>query len=225
MSETNKSIEQTTTDIAVIKISPARDDAIIGLLEEGRKLKEFAVARTIARDEDLKPATDDLSLIAKLKKALNEKKAEYVKPIKAHLDAVNAVFTGIMAPFEEADIITRQKITAYRASIEKARQEAEAINQAKIDLAKREEALTGEHTVDLTPVEAPIQVTKVSTDMGTVGMMKIYKFEVIDKALVPEEYKLVDTAKVGAVVRASKGTIIIPGIKIIAEETLRVSTR
>ena len=47
------------TDIAVIKISPARDDAIIGLLEEGRKLKEFAVARTIARDEDLKPATSN----------------------------------------------------------------------------------------------------------------------------------------------------------------------
>lgn len=213
------------TDTAIIKISPGRDSAVLALMGEGQKLKEFAVCRVIAKDEDLKPAIDDLSLIAKLKKALNEKKAEYVKPIKAYLDAVNTVFAGIMAPLEEADTITRQKITVYRAAIEKARLEAEAINQAKIDLARREEALTGEHTVDLTPVIAPDQVKKVTTDMGTVSTQKVYKFEVIDKALVPEEYKLVDTAKVGAVVKASKGTIVIPGIKIIVDETLRVTAR
>jgi len=55
--------------------------------------------------------------------------------------------------------------------------------------------------------------------------MKIWKFEVVDKALVPEDYKQVDMVKVGSVVRATKGTIAIPGIRIFSEDTLKVSAK
>ena len=108
----------------------------------------------------------------------------------------------------------------------KRQQEVEDVNRQALELARKQAALNGgEFTVDTTPIPVPIAVKNVSTDLGSVGTMKVYSFEVVDKSLVPLEYMLVDGAKVGAVVRASKGGIIIPGIKVIIGETIRVTTK
>ena len=47
-----------------------------------------------------------------------------------------------------------------------------------------------------------------------------WKFRVIDKAAVPEQYKLVDEQKVGAIVRAMKDGHGIPGIEAYREEII-----
>ncbi len=103
----------------MVKINPHEDTAILALSQEAGKLRDYALSRVILSDSDLSPATDDLSVIAKLKKALAEKKIEYLKPFKAHLEILNAAFTLITLPLEEADKITREKILAYRAAAAK----------------------------------------------------------------------------------------------------------
>ncbi len=218
--------EQTMqSDTAIIQVRPAGDLAVSQLQAEADKLLSYAQSRLIATDADLKPAVDDLSLIAKVKKALTEKKAEYVKPVKMHLDSITAVFQSILVPLDAADKLNRQKVQDYRAEQVRRQAEAEAINREKLELARREEALNGEHTVDLTPIEVPAPVVRVSTEMGTTSTMKVYKWQVVDFALVPNGYKVIDAGKVGAVVKASKGTITIPGIRVWSEDTLKVSTR
>lgn len=217
--------EPEITTTAIIKVGPEHDPAVLALANEARKLRDYAAARAITCDADLKPATEDLSIIARLKKALAEKKADYLKPIKAHIDAVNAAFTSIMAPLDEADLITRSQVRDYRAAIEKRRLEAEEINRQKQELARREAAFNGEITIDTTPVEVPAPVTRVSTDLGTASTMKVYKWELLDIALVPKEYLAVNAGVVTSVVKASKGKIIIPGLRIWEEDTLRVTTR
>lgn len=214
-----------TTEIgtALINIHPESDTSVLSLVCEANRMRDFAIARVIAADADLSPATEDLSMIAKLKKALTEKKAEYYKPVKAHLDAISAAFQTILTPVEEADKITREKIMAYRAEQSRKAAEAEAINQAKLDLARREAALNGgEITVDLTPVEAPAPVKKVQTDLGTASTMKVVKWELLDFAAVPDQFKVLDSAKVTKLVKAGGG---IPGIRVFEEETLRVTAK
>jgi len=213
----------TETVTALIKVNPESDTSVLSLLCEANKLRDYALARVIASDADLSPATEDLSLIAKLKKSLTEKKAEYYKPIKTHLDAVSAAFQSLLTPVEEADKITREKIMAYRTEQKRKADEAAAINQAKLDLARREAALNGgEITVDLTPVEAPAPVHKVQTDLGTASTMKVLKWELVDFAAVPDQYKMIDAAKVTKIVKVG-GTI--PGIRTWEEETLRITAK
>ncbi len=226
---------------AVIHISPESDTAILTLLAEANRLRDIAEARIIATDADLKGAVDDLAIIARVWKALTEKKAEYSKPIKVHLETVNAAFHMLLQPIEAADEITRDKWTEYRAEqvrrkyeadeINRKRQaEADEINRQKEELARREAVLNnGEITVDLTPViapapiVAPVPVAKVRTDQGTTQTTHNWKGEVVNFELVPNEYKVIDYVKLGKVIRAGLHTI--PGVRIWDEEGLRVTPR
>ena len=63
----------------VIRVKPEDDPSVVALTGEALKLRDYAVARVIATDADLPGATNDLALMASLKKALTEKKAEYTK--------------------------------------------------------------------------------------------------------------------------------------------------
>jgi len=206
---------------AIINVAPALDPAVGLLKEEAIRLKDFAEKRIIASDADLKPAVDDLSLIANVKKALATKKAEWLKPIKSHIDAVSAVFEEITTPLGQADIINRKKVLDYRAEQQRIADEAEAINRAKLELAQREAKLNdGVITVDLTPIEVPAPIAKVRTDAGLAGTMKVTKWELIDFKAVPDEYKTLDSARITKVVKAGGS---IPGIKVWEEATLRVT--
>ena len=211
---------------ALVRVNPEIDEKVVALYNEGVKLLEYAKAREIKTNEDLPAPTNDLSIIAKTKKAIEAIRKEYINPIRQHLDQVNAVFKEFTAPLLEADQLNRSKMTEYRTEVARKIAEAKAIEQDKLDLAKREEALTGEHTVDLTPVEAPPEAqAKVHTDMGSAGVTVIGKWELVDITQVPPEYMMLDTVKVGKVVRASKGSIIIPGIWVYKGESIRVTTR
>ena len=210
---------------ALINISPDKDAAVTALYRESEKLLAFARGRVIATNEDLAPATEDLSLIANLKKAIEGKRKEYISPIREHLDAVNTTFKNFAAPLEEADRITREKIMDFRREQARKRLEAERIEDEKLALARREAELKGgEITVDLSPVEKPEAAPdKVHTEVGSAGTMVVRKWELVDIAQVPPEYLLVDAGKITKLVKAGIGNI--PGIRIYEEETLRVNAR
>ena len=211
---------------AIININPGSDQAVVALHQEALKLQQFAESVTIATSEDVKLVTDDLSLLAKLKKAIEEKRKEYVGPINDHLKQVNDAFKMIVSPLESADKINRNKVMEYWKKQELLRQEAEAINRQKEELARREAAFngTGEVTIDTTPVIIPpAPPTHVRTDVGTLGTMKVRKWEVEDITKVPAEYLQVDSVAVGKLVRA--GIKSISGIRIWEEETLKVNAK
>lgn len=207
---------------ALISINPESDVTILSLLAQANRLRDYAIARVIATDDDMSMAVNDLSIIANVKKALTAKKSEYYKPIKVHLDAVTAMFGTLLTPIEDADRITRDKWTAYRNEQVRKKAEAEAINRAKEELAKREAVLNhGEITVDLTPVEAPMPIVRVQTDMGSAGVVRTRKYRVIDFAKLPDQYKIENSVLLKKVVKA--GIPEIPGVEIYIEEGLRVS--
>ncbi len=212
-------------ETAIIKVNPSRDETVIALLTEVQGLFQWAEVRTIAADVDVKSATEDLSLIAKVKKAIEDKRKEYTNPINEHLKAVNESFKTLTGPLEQADKITRGKILAYRQEQARRAKEAEEINRQKEELARREAAFNGTgEVIDTTPVVVPpMPPAHVRTEVGTLGTMKVRKWEVEDLSKVPLDYLMIDAAKVGKVVRA--GIPSIPGIRIWEEDTLRVSTK
>ncbi len=210
---------------AIIRIGPEHDPAVRTLAEHARGLLTIATGRAILAEQDLKPAVDDLSIIARASKSLEEKRNTYLAPLREHTNAINATFKSISAPLDEADRITRQKIQAYRAEVERRRAEAEAINKAKEELAMREAEFsgTGEISVDTTPVGVPMTpARKVYAASGTLGTSKVKKWELLSFADVPDDFKQLDTARINRVVKAGGS---IAGIRTYEEDGLRLNTR
>ncbi len=211
---------------AIVKVNPEQDSQVLYFLTESNKLRDYAESRVITKVEDLTPATNDLSLIAKIKKSMEEKKKEYLKPLQDYVKAVNETFKTLMAPIEDADRITRQKILVFKSEQERKAKEVEEINRLRMEAAKKEMELKGELTEPVSLVEAPPPPpAHVRTESGTLGTAKIWKFEVTDFTLLPNEYKLADEVKIGKVVRATKGSIAIPGVKIWPEDILKINAK
>jgi len=207
---------------AIVNVKPSVDGDVVKLYGEIEKVKEYAVARVITSLEDVKAATEDLSMIAKLKKAVEEKRQEYVKPLNDHVKAVNDYFKLLTEPIREADSITRQKVLDFRAKEERKRQEQERINQLRMEAAQKEMELKGELTESVNLVEVqPESPERYRTDVGMASKMTVRKWQVEDITKVPPEYLMVDAGKITKLVKAGIGYI--SGIKIYYEDTLRIS--
>ena len=210
-------------DSTVIQIRPETNPDVTALYQEGVRLQEYAEALVIVSDADIRSSTDDLSIIAGVKKAIEALRQDYVRPLNEHLKAVNATFKDFTQPLTEADGLLRQKVLAYRAEQECIRAEQERINALRMEAAQAEMELQGEITeaVRLTPVqqESP---SRYRTDTGLLGTSRKWQFEVEDFAILPDEYKLPDTTKIRRVIQAGAS---IPGVKAWQEEGLRVTPR
>lgn len=213
-------------ETAVVNINPGVNTDVMRLHEEILKALHYARERIITKPDEVDMATKDLSLIKKLTKTVQEKRTDYVKPLNDHVAEINATFKLLTEPLIEADKITRRKILDYNAEVNRKIQEAAKIEQEKLDLARREEELIGEHTVDLSPVEAPAPARQtVRTDLGTASIRKNWKWEVIDFSLVPDEYKVIDNSQLSTIARKHHDAKVIPGVRFYSEEGLQMTAK
>ena len=206
---------------ALIQVQPALDDRVRALYKEGVKLKDYALTRVIEGDDDIKVATNDLSIIAGVKKAIEEKRRGYTVPLNDFLKAINAAFKDFVTPLEEADTITRRKVLDYRKEQERIRLEQEHINRLREEAAQAEMALRGEITEPVGLVEVqPAVPERYRTETGLLSGKKTWEFQVEDFSLLPDDYKVPDMVKIRKVVIAGA---TIPGVRSWKAESLRVT--
>ena len=217
---------ETNQSTALVKVNPEADAQVITFYSEALKAKEYAQARVIATAEDLKPATDDLSLISKIKRAFEEKRKEYVKPLQDHVKTINDAFKILMEPIETADQITREKMLAFQLKQKLIREDQGRINALRLEAAQKEMKLKGELTESVNLIEVmPEAPKRIQTALGVAGQRDNWKWEVIDINLVPREYLIINAGMLTPIVKASKGKIQITGIRIFNEPILTVNTR
>lgn len=211
----------------LVLVKPQTDNQLMAFYNEAVSLRQYAEARVILTNDDLKPANDDLIIIRKVKKAMEEKRKEYLRPFQDHVKETNEAYKALMEPIEQADKITADKMLAFDAEQKRKIREAEAIETEKLALARREAELKGgEITVDLTPVEKPEAVPdRIKTEMGSSGQRGNWKWEIQDINLVPREYLMINAGMLTPIVKASKGKLSIPGIRIYNEPIIAVNTR
>lgn len=198
------------------------------LYQEAASLLQFAKTRVIATNEDLKPATNDLAIIATCKKAMFARKTEFVGPLKAKLDLVNQAFADLMFPVEEADRLTRGQVTAFDNEQRKKAAAAARIEDEKLRLAREEAALngTGEITVPLGTAVAPPPVPeRTRTDLGTLGGRDNWKARVVNFKLLSDEWKLPNESLLNSHARTTKGTRPIPGVEFYNERSVTMRTK
>ncbi len=202
------------TETALVKINPEADMQVQAFYKEALGLQKYAETRVIKTVEDLKPANDDLNIIRRLRKAMEEKRKEYVSPLNDHVKAINNAFKTLMEPVEIADKITGDKMLAFNREQDRIRREQEEINRLRQLAASKDAALhNGEISEPVNLVEViPEAPRQTRTEMGSSGMRDNWTFEIISFADLPDEYKMPDATKIGKVVRA--GLRNIPGVRI-----------
>ncbi|MDD5338444.1 MAG: hypothetical protein PHG35_03410 [Dehalococcoidales bacterium] len=201
--------------VAIVNISPEHDQAVTALYQESLSILAHAEALAITKPEDMKLATDDISLISKVQKAIEAKRKEYVNPIRQHLDAINAAFKDFTAPLNKADTITREKIKTYNLDQQRKQREQEQINNLRMEAAQKEAALNqGELSEPVQLVEVVASPKKVVTDLGSAAMRDNWTYQVTDFKLVPDEYKIVNASALNAFIKSNKDTRPIPGVRI-----------
>jgi len=215
--------EQTTS---LVKVKPEADTEIMVFYNQALELRDYAEARIIATSDDLKPANDDLSIIRRVRKAMEARRKEYLSPFQDHVKETNEAYKTLMEPIEQADKITADKMLAFDREQKRIRQEQEEINRMRLEAAQKEMELKGEITESVGLIEVSREAPKrVSTDMGTSGQRDNWKWEVIDFALVPDEYKMINPAVLTPAAKSYKGTRAIPGVRIYNEPIIQMKTR
>lgn len=211
---------------AVVRIDPGNDSKVMQLLQEVMRIEEWADKLVVASEGDAKKATDDLSIMSKLKKAVDEKRREYVDPLNAHVKAVNDSFKLLTGPLDVADKTARGKVIAYKTEQERRRREAEEINRQAEELARRQAEINqGEFTVDVTPVAVPDVVKTTRTEVGSAGLVENWQYEIVDMDLLPREYMMPDSVMLNAIAKKYHDKKPIAGVRFINRPTLRVNAR
>ena len=196
------------------------------LVAQANAYLNFAQGRVVNSPVSAESAISDLALIANTKKAINAKRKEYLDPINKKASDIRDFFKLLLEPIEQADSITRKIFLDYSAKVDRQRVEAERLEAEALQLAKDQEELTGEHTVDLTPVDKPAEtLRRVETAVGTASKTGTWKYKVVDFALVSDDWKVIDSSGLTARARKHHDAKPVPGVEFYFEPGLVVRSK
>lgn len=162
-----------------------------------KKISELRLSMTRPLDATKKAIMDFFKIpeqyCADIKSAISVKRVEYQR----EQDRIRREEEDRIRKLQEAEA----KKLEQRASKLKSEEKAEELRQEAQQI--RETA----PTVSIPPVEKSEGIRTVTN----------YKFDIVDATKIPSEYLIPDEQKIGRVVRATKGEITIPGVKIYTE--------
>lgn len=146
----------------------------------------------------------------KLHKQLVSDRSQMVNPV----DAAIARCDSLTLPWEQEQERIRLQREAEAAAEAKRKADADAL-EAAAQLEKMGDAETAEMVLE-EAIQAPSPMVSVPSSLPRIqgrSSREIWTFEITDEKLIPRDYLMVDTVKIGGVVRAMRGTTNIPGVK------------
>jgi len=200
-----------------ITLRPSEDIEAHGYYEESMRLLEYAEKRVIATLEQAQSATNDLSVISKLTKAMDDKRKALLSPLEAKKVEIRDTYKYLMGPVIKANEITRGKMTAYDIEQRRIQREQEEINRKRMEAAQAEMKLKGEITESVNLVEVIEAPKRIFTEMGTISQTDHWKHEVVDFALLDDAYKIADTVMLNSIAKKHHDTKQVPGVRFYNE--------
>lgn len=202
-------------------------------LSEVQGLLQKIDTLVIKTQEDAGIANDYLKNAKAKAKEIEATRVSFVKPFNDQVKFINDWFRKPMDCLAVIEQKLKEKIMSYdnevrrKVAEEEARLRAEAAERERKErdkLEKRadkaeasgkvERAAELRQQAETTVIQAPV----LAAPKSTMSYRTDYDFEVVDKALVPEDYKIVDEVMLRKVVKAQKELCKIPGIKIVTKQ-------
>lgn len=197
--------------------------------------REKAQAILVRTPEEMTGAEAILQELRRRKKVWLEAVEATVKGAHATWKAAVAHRDSIAKPIDEAERIVKGRIADYIseqrriAAAEQRRLQAEADAKAEAERKRALAAAAKLKTDDLREarieeaetIVAPVVQVAAAVPETKLAMTVTWGFEIVNAAAIPREYMMPDEKKIGAVVRGTKGTIEIPGVKAVRRESVR----
>lgn len=174
-------------------------------------------------------------LLMRIKTALKSIEAAHDRiagPIKQGLKELVQQANDSKAPLLQAE----QSIKASMISWQNAERARAAAEQARADEIARKErerlqalAAKQESTGKVERAEETIQraaavvapvISREPPKVAGIATRNVPKFEIVDPSKIPAEYRMIDEVKIGKTVRATGGTVAIPGVRIYFEQQI-----
>lgn len=197
-------------------------------LQKAEQFTKDIVIPEITTQEHFTISSNSLGLIKDRLKELDTLRKSITKPLDEAKKNVMELFRPIQTKLTEYQLQLRNRIMTYNEEQEKIRQieeeriQKEQERQAEI-LRKRAEKAKKPETVERLQEQAeqiestPAVIVPPEKTEG-LHFMKVWKYEIIDKSKVPDDFKMIDEVKIGKVIKATKGQMNIPGVKIYSEK-------
>lgn len=184
--------------------------------------------------DEYNTAGEHLKSVKNATKQLDDLRMSMTKPLDESKKRIMDFFRKPQDILTVAEGALKRSMLAYQQEQERKRREEEARLQEKARreaerLAARAEKADANGNAEKAAIlrqeaqekemAAPVVESRVEKVAG-VSTKKVWKFEIINEDLIPREYMTPDEARIGKVVRATTGTMQIPGVRIYSEDTL-----
>jgi aminopeptidase N len=212
------------------------------LENETLPIRKQAEVMEVKTDSDNIAAANFLMTIKGMIKKVKEKFAPAKESAwKAHKE-ITGLETEILRPLEQAENGLKQKMIAFEREAEKERQRLQAIQEAEARQIEAEAQKAAEQAAKLAEkgkdgkaevkqqVAETLQVKadeirqvvieKPMTRNAGISYVTTWKYEIVNPETVPANYMMIDEKKIGQVVKATRGTLAIPGVRIYSEKQI-----
>lgn len=170
-------------------------------------------ANWVIPDEATYQATSQLLIQVKTKfKELEDSRKSYTKPLRDLTAKINRDFKPITDDLQKVEAGLKRAMVDFQQR--KALEARKALEESQKAL---DEGNHAEFREQLQKANTPVHAEGVST-------RQVWRFEVVNPDAVPRAFLKVDEQKIGATVRALKGEVDIPGVRVWAEDSLTVRT-
>lgn len=181
---------------------------------QARAVDILSVVEDVAQIDSDEEAQAIGAVLVDVKTQLKLLKAEeeaITRPQREALDAVRGLFKAVSEKFIRAESTIKRLVSEYDQRRKEDERKALA---AALDSPSEE----GQRSlVNLASQAAPV--------LQGISVRDGFDFSVTDESLIPREYLTPDLKKIGGVVRASKGSIAIPGVAIIKKAVVSARGR
>ena len=221
------------------RIVPFNETNLVVITEKRNHLLSLATALTITDAKSYEFACELAKGVSALRTSIvdefAEEKDRRYKAHRAVCDLEKRYLDGLVEP----DKMLRAKITAYNEEQDKLQREQERIARDKAEKEAEErrlqEAIRAEEQgrpdvaqkILETPA-APVAITLPRTETPKVNGLALvtnWYFKIEDRALIPDEYWILDETKISKVVKALKENTRIPGVTVFCRKEPRIGGR
>jgi len=196
----------------------------------------MAQAAILRGQPELEAAAEHLRGVKGYYKRVEDLRKDLVTPLNNTVKKINDLFRPALDLATKVENVWKRKIGEYHTEENRIRAQAEA--KLRQDAAAREIKLQEQATKlrekgkdaraavkEEEAANIPTPVVAEPEKPKGISYRDTWEFEVVDEDAVPREYLFLDHKKIGAVVRATKGTLEIPGIRVFKTTTVAAGSR
>lgn len=208
------------------------DPEVREVAEQARHLATIGERYSVATADEFTVAGEELRRIKAAQKRLDEVRKGITRPIDAAKKAILDLFREPETRLAAAESGVKRAMLGFQAEQDRLRQaeqrkaeeaarkererlEAQAAKAVAAGKLEKAEALE----VRAATVSAPV-IHREAPKVAGLSTREVWRYEITDAALIPREYLVPDTVKIGKVVQALRGDTTIPGVRVYAERQM-----